>query len=73
MVQPTGADDADTKLFSNLEWFLVCDDAVDFNSPAASTTEPLGARLENRTMNRLTTRHKRKNCHRTNGTFGFAR
>ncbi|SFU63080.1 hypothetical protein SAMN05216364_104215 [Porphyromonadaceae bacterium KHP3R9] len=33
----------------------------------------LGARLENRTMNRLTTRHKRKNCHRTNGTFGFAR
>ena len=43
MVQPTGADDADTKLFSNLEWFLACDDAVDFNSPAASTTEPLAA------------------------------
>jgi len=41
VVQPTGADVADTKLFSNLEWFLACDDAVEFNSPAASTTEPL--------------------------------
>ena len=43
MVQPTGADDADMKLFGNLVSFLACDDAVGFNSPAASTTEPLGS------------------------------
>ncbi len=50
VVQTTGADDADTKLFSNLEWFLACDDAVDFNSPAASTTEPLNSIPKSQTL-----------------------
>jgi len=28
VVTPTGADDADTKVFSNLVWFLTWDDAA---------------------------------------------
>ena len=41
MVKPTGADDADSKTFSNLVWFQRGITPLVLNSPAVSTTEPL--------------------------------
>lgn len=45
MGKPTGADDADKKVFSTLVCFLTWDKDAATNSPAAPTTGTLATRL----------------------------
>ena len=46
MVKPTGADDADSKVFSNLVSFLACDDAAGGLLPSSINHGTVGCNVD---------------------------